>query len=71
MRRLQRVRCQMQILFWKVLKKIKEQGVFLNLAIKAQSQKNISDLVEDGHCIVIGDRKWTVKGVIKHKNPED
>ena len=51
-------------------KKERERGEFY-LTIKAQSQKNIADLVKAGHSVVIRYRQWRVIGKIRDEEPED
>ena len=48
------------------LKKVK--GWFY-IVIKSQYKKNIWDLVQDRHCVIIGGIKWKVIGKIRENDP--
>ena len=39
--------------------------------MKAQYQEKITELVNNGHCVVVGDRKWRVIDEIRYENLKD
>ena len=55
---------------WKIKKGKKGKGLFY-LTINTQSQENITGLGNNGHCVVVGDRKSKVIGYIIYENMKD